>query len=218
MWSRCFMLLALSWTISCSRVEQPRTGQSDGQIVDHDTPRVDTLRVGTLPGSTATRVDPTVTRDRSALRITGRASVDTAPVPALEAMVAMTNHGSSSVQFEYGACALQVWAYAGEQRDRRPAWRSERRAPPGSEVGYACPSYLTSRVIAPGESFSPDEFGLRVPIRELLADSLPAGVYHLRAGVELLWDTVRVVDGLRYGDQQNDTVWLDLGSVYLPRP
>ncbi|MDQ3309886.1 MAG: hypothetical protein M3497_07140 [Gemmatimonadota bacterium] len=89
------------------------------------------------------------------------------------------------IHIEYGGCALQVRAYRSAARSGQPVWRSEGRQPVDGTSSYTCPLYAASATIAPDESFSPREFSLRVPVPEVLADSLLNGRYHFSVSLHL---------------------------------
>ncbi|HEV2148806.1 MAG TPA: hypothetical protein VGR37_15485 [Longimicrobiaceae bacterium] len=103
----------------------------------------------------------------------------------LHAEASVTNTTARPVYVEYGACALHLRAYRTPARAGEPAWRSERREPWEGTMGYACPSYLASHTLAPGETFSPKELRLRVPLVEVLGDSLTDGRYYFTASLRL---------------------------------
>ncbi len=103
----------------------------------------------------------------------------------LETRATITNTTRRPVHIEYGACSLQIRAYRTPERSGSPVWYSERRQPADGSGSYGCPAYLAMHTIAPGESFSPPEFKERIPVKEILADSLPNGRYYFTGRLEL---------------------------------
>jgi hypothetical protein len=103
----------------------------------------------------------------------------------LESKATVTNPTRRPIHIEFGACALQIRAYRTPERSGSPVWYSERRQPADGSGSYGCPAYLAMHTLAPGESFSPPEFKERIPIREILADSLPNGRYFFTGRLEL---------------------------------
>jgi len=59
-------------------------------------------------------------------------------------------------------------------------WRRG-RAPEGGGLGYACPAYLATRALAPGDSLAAHEFRRALPARWVAGDTLPAGRYYAAA-------------------------------------
>lgn len=150
-------------------------------------------------------------RDRRALRYSVETRVEETAPRELVTRVAVTNTGPRRVEVQFGACSLNLRAYRHPARTGRPAFRSERRAPPferGQGFGYACPLYLAGTVIAPGDTITPREFTLRIPFPEILGDSLPDGRYYFTA--ELEWLADRPTAGL-----DHDTVRLAAGEADL---
>jgi hypothetical protein len=109
----------------------------------------------------------------------------------LHAASSVTNTTSRAIYLEYGACALSLHAYRSAARSGAPVWRSDRRAPwerlgpRERRGGYGCPAYLRARALAPGATLERREFQLRVPLIEILGDSLLDGRYYFSAIVRL---------------------------------
>jgi hypothetical protein len=105
----------------------------------------------------------------------------------LHAASSVTNTTSRAIYLEYGACALRLRAYRSPARSGTPVWRSERRAPWERRGGYACPAYGVTSILAPGATLRGKwrEFQLRVPMIEILGDSLLDGRYYFSAVVRL---------------------------------
>ena len=162
----------------------------------------DTVAVpaGTLPLSADTR-PPLQAPDL--LHYAAETRVEGTGPRELVARVVATNPTDRNIYLEYGACSLRLRAYRTPERTGRPLWHSEYRQPPGSEFGYACPGYLATQLVAPGEVISPAEFNARIPLYEVLGDSLLDGRYYFTAvlefqsgaGTTLANDTVRIPAG-----------------------
>jgi hypothetical protein len=103
----------------------------------------------------------------------------------LHATASVTNTTSRSIHLQYGACALSLHAYRNPARSGAPVWRSVGRAPWHGRGGYGCPAYLRSHTLAPGAVLQVREFQIRVPLIEILGDSLPDGRYYFSAIVRL---------------------------------
>jgi hypothetical protein len=114
----------------------------------------------------------------------------------LNVHAALTNTNTQTVRLEYGACAISLLAYRTADRSGKPAWNSDLRKtypPPGYD--YACPAYLALGRVGPGATLSPGEFNPRIPVNEMLGDSLPAGHYYFRATIGMNWRTSVVIAG-----------------------
>jgi hypothetical protein len=129
-------------------------------------------------------------RARASIGIEQGSEMDT-----LHARAWLINELDVPVRLEYGACALRLRAYRTPQRTGKPAWRSEWRAPANGMYSYGCPGYLAIGHIPGGGEFSPREFEIRVPLAEILSDSLPNGRYFFTAVLEAAGDTFRVPAG-----------------------
>lgn len=174
----------------------------------------DTVSVGagTLALSADTR-PPLQDPDR--LRYAAESSVEGIAPRWLVARVVATNPTDRHVYLEYGACALRLRAYRTPERTGRPVWRSEYRRHPRAEHGYACLGYLAIALVSPAGEISPPEFNARIPLYEVLGDSLPDGRYYFTAvlefqsgaGTTLAHDSIRVRAG-----------YADLASANDPLP
>lgn len=124
----------------------------------------------------------------------------------LRARARVTNESGRPLGIEYGACSLTLFAYASADRRGEPVWTSWERWHPLFD-GFACPAYLASDVLAPGETVSPGEFTVAIPIYQIVGDGLGGepplapGRYHLFAV-------------LRLNDRVSPAI--PLGSVDLP--
>lgn len=96
----------------------------------------------------------------------------------LEAVVTVINVGEQALRLEYGCGAVRLLVFRSADRSGRPAWDSDHRVDAFGN-GFACPAYLATHVLEPGESFSAPEFRYAVPVREVLGDSLPKGATFL---------------------------------------
>jgi hypothetical protein len=115
---------------------------------------------------------------------------------SLNAHAALTNANAQPVRLEYGACAITLVAYRTPDRSGKPAWNSALRKPyPPAACDYACPAYLAVGKVEPATTFSPGEFNPRIPVNEMLGDSLPAGRYYFRAIIEMNRRTNVVIAG-----------------------
>lgn len=151
-----------------------------------------------------------VTGDRSALRFQGETRLEGVAPTHLITEVRITNTGARRVELGFGGCALQVRAYRTPERTGTPAWRSELRTDPRNpRVGYGCPGSLGIFLVHPGASRTFSGIGGRVPVYEILADSLPEGRYYLAAELE-------VIDSSRR-EHRADTLRLPAGDVDLRR-
>jgi hypothetical protein len=103
----------------------------------------------------------------------------------LHATASVTNTTPRAIYLEYGDCALRLHAHRTPGRSDPPVWSSDARAPWDGVGGYACLAYLATGTIAPGATLQQREFQLRVPVREILADSLLDGRYYFSATLRL---------------------------------
>ncbi len=102
---------------------------------------------------------------------------------SLLARAVVVNEGPDTVHLEFGTCALKLRAYRAAERAGPPVWRSERVEPWSGGGVYGCDLKLGISDLAPGDSLRP--FEVRVPLIEVLGDSLPDGRYHFGAVLEL---------------------------------
>ncbi|HEU4642964.1 MAG TPA: hypothetical protein VFS44_10965, partial [Gemmatimonadaceae bacterium] len=135
---------------------------------------------GVAPESVPTPPETTL----AGLAYGARAEVAGAAPRQLHVSFSVVNTAARARHLEWGACSLRLRAYrAGE--GGAPVWRSEARRPVGSETPYVCPLYLATGDLAPGDSMRAGELQAYVSVPEILADSLPAGRYHITALMEL---------------------------------
>ncbi len=148
--------------------------------------------------------------------------VSTAP-EELSTRVLLINVTLQPKHLEYGACSLELRAYTTPARTPPPVWTSLQRWDPLG-FGYACPLYLATATLGPGDTLAAPEFSLRIPLYEIVGDGLGTeaplteGHYYfgailglinretpqLAAGDAMLYAKVdslpaaRAVDGVRY--------------------
>lgn len=113
-------------------------------------------------------------------------NVDTRLVDTLlYATASVTNAGTRAVYLEYGDCVLSLRAYRAPERTGTPVWRSEARATWDGAHSYICLAYLAVTTLAPGATANPLERELRIPVVEVLGDSLPDGRYYFSGTLRL---------------------------------
>ena len=112
----------------------------------------------------------------------------------LRPSVSFTNTNAKAVRLEYGACAITLLAYRDASRTGSPAWDSSRRKAQDG-IGYACPAYLATGRIEPGQTASPLEFSPTFRVAEMLGDSLPAARYYFKARIGLNWRNIEIPAG-----------------------
>jgi hypothetical protein len=141
-------------------------------------------------------------RFRADARVVGRAPEDT-----LKVELAATNLSPNARELTYGTCTFRVLAWpesAGEREAERspPAWDSERRLYPYSPVRVVCGGQGRWVDLPAHGSLRPGQIAPRYPVREILGDSLPPGVYRF---------------ALIIANLNDDTVALSAGSARLGR-
>lgn len=114
--------------------------------------------------------------------------------------VSATNETARDVYLEFGGCPPRVLAYAPGRAEGVPRWQG----------GPRCITQpLLAATIHPGETISPVQFSARVPVPEILGDSLPEGRYDIAAQLEFQRGTGAA--------STQDIVHLPAGSVLLSR-
>ncbi|HEX2080610.1 MAG TPA: hypothetical protein VHG08_23100 [Longimicrobium sp.] len=103
---------------------------------------------------------------------------------SLVARANLVNAGRAPVALEYGDCALLLRAWRSPEARGEPAWRSELRGPFGTGLREVCGSLLRTATLAPGDSL-PRPLQLRVPLLDVLGDSLPDGRYWFTGVLQL---------------------------------
>lgn len=129
---------------------------------------------------TADRTPPS--RDLSAIQFSATSQIVGNGPRSLRTVTTLKNAGARSVAFDYGACNVNLRLYGTADRDGAPVWRSERRKLPGSNSGYDCILMVYTAVLPPGDSIT---FPMTIPMYEVIADSLAAGRYYVRAELSL---------------------------------
>jgi hypothetical protein len=109
----------------------------------------------------------------------------------LRASATVVNVSDRDQQVEFGACALRLRARPASDPDGPPVWRSERRQPWDGAIGYACADILLVATLAPGDSLQ--RFALRIPLIEVLGDSLPDGRFEIDAVLGLNFRETRPI-------------------------
>jgi hypothetical protein len=122
------------------------------------------------------------TTDLSAVHFEAHSEIVGAGPRMLKTVVVAKNTGTRTVRLNYGYCNLNVSLYRTPDRAGLPAWRSDRR-------NIVCPAAEIIVMLRPGES---NPFELSVPMYEIVAGGLPAGLYLVSAelslsGSHLLW-------------------------------
>lgn len=130
------------------------------------------------------------------------------PITHLAASVRGVYRGRDSVAVSFPRCIPELEAVrgAGPADDAEASWRLiERRSwPEGS--GFACALGFRTTTLGPGDTVS--AFEVEVPLAEILADSLPVGVYSFRVRTPY--------EATRGAASFSGVAALDLGSVELP--
>jgi hypothetical protein len=90
---------------------------------------------------------------------------------------------------------LRVQAWSAPERTGSPAWDSQRETEPETGHAVSHPGYARVDSLPPGEANVHREWRRRIPVPELLGDSLPPGAYHLSATLRLLGDSVHLPAG-----------------------
>jgi hypothetical protein len=143
---------------------------------------------------------PTPSRDLRALRMGARVDLVGAGPRMLRTTALLVNGGTQPVQFEHGACLLQLrLSRADGGLLPVPRWHSANRP-------LACIAILLGRVLQPGDSAV---YTLEVPLRAVLGDSMPPGRYRAVAELELLNDDLSA-------DRWDTRYALDAGEIELP--
>lgn len=107
--------------------------------------------------------------------------------PALDLRVTATNVSGRSVRLEYGQCSLSLRVHDNAQRSGAPVAQ-------GGGSGY-CLRYLAYKDLEPGDSLSPGEFQLSVPVADILGDALPEGRYYFTAVLKVNGESVEIPAG-----------------------
>ena len=157
----------------------------------------------------ADTLPPTWSRETLQYRVDTR--VERIAPRELRSAVTLINTGSRYVAVDYGGCRLKLRAYRTPARTGRPVWISELRRPPHPNSIYACDYAGAQDLIAPGQAISPEALQIRVPFYEIVADSLPTGMYYFTAVLDF---RIPSTDP-RTRRPQQDTVRLPAGEAWL---
>jgi len=115
------------------------------------------------------------------VRFVAEATLLTPGDSLLEVRVRAVNTGTAVRTLEFGNCSMNVGVSSTGPAPARQwelvTWSSSRRPP------LRCLEYQATRDLAPGDSVSPADYRRRLPIREILGDSLPSGRYRITARV-----------------------------------
>ncbi|HEX7019637.1 MAG TPA: hypothetical protein VF159_06505 [Gemmatimonadaceae bacterium] len=131
---------------------------------------------GTLAPWVTEPIGTTVVRgDSVAFTATTRMSGDSVVVAATA-----INISTRPVRLEWGACEVDVLLFRTADGSGTPAFDWAKRPPPAGMV-YGCPLYLAMKTLIPGESMSPNEFRVAMPVSRLGVDTLGAGTYYVTA-------------------------------------
>jgi hypothetical protein len=130
------------------------------------------------------------TTDLSAVHFAASSEIVGGGPRRLKTVVVAKNTGTRTVRLNFGACNLNVSLYKTSNPAGVPAWRYDRR-------NINCPAVATSVMLRPGDSFP---FELSVPMYEIVAGGLSAGLYFVSAelslsGSHVLWAGVVEVTG-----------------------
>ena len=115
------------------------------------------------------------------VRFVAEAKLVTPGDSLLEVRVRAVNVGSAVRTLEFGNCSMNIGvSSAGSAPGHKwelVTWASSHRPP------IRCLDYQATRDLAPGDSVSPADYRRRLPVREILGDSLPAGRYRITTRV-----------------------------------
>jgi hypothetical protein len=100
----------------------------------------------------------------------------------LTTQVVVRNPTAVPLEVDHGVCLVNARLFRSADRRGAPVWKSELRKPPGSSIGYACILPLYTSFLPPGDSLV---FPLRVPMYEVIGDSLPSAHYYVSAELSL---------------------------------
>jgi hypothetical protein len=159
-----------------------------------------TVAPSPAPAATA---DTIPTQSLESIRVVVETRVTGTRRDTLSTRVTLTNRGTVPVLVYHADCVVELRAYRGPEPAGQPVWRSSR-------VDHVCLDYLEQKTVGPGESYSPRQLGVRVPVQRVLGDSLPPGRYSFEAEVRLV-DASRTPQGHHRFD-------LSAGEADLRRP
>ena len=102
---------------------------------------------------------------------------------SLEAFLTVTNENDEVVRLCYGACSLNLFVYRTADRSEAPVFDVRARS------RITCPDYLATMDLQPGVSLLAEEFQLRVPVADVLGETLETGRYYFSVSLEHNWRT-----------------------------
>ncbi len=130
----------------------------------------------------------------------------------LVVVASAVNPAERPVTLLYGACTLRVRLHHAPSRATAAVWRSEDKLVEvaGAWHRSVCIAIGLGGELLSGERYTDDRYWRRsYPVAEILGDSLPAGRYHVVAGLILREESRHPVP--------DDTVWVAAGTVDLRR-
>lgn len=133
------------------------------------------------------------TRTTDGLRLRGETRFVGAESDAVEAAVALINPGPQPVRFRLGPCALRVQIHFFETGGGPPKWDSEQNRP--AAEGAACDGGERWLELRSGNSASPKELRMRIPVRDVVGKAQFTVNYYFRAIVRLNGDSTEVPTG-----------------------
>jgi hypothetical protein len=107
----------------------------------------------------------------------------------------VTNWGAGRAELQWDAMALRVQVWPSPELDGPPAWDTQHEVDPATGNPVTYPGYARMDSLSPGVSIIHREWRLIRPMPLVRGDSLPPGVYHLRATLRLSGDSVRISAG-----------------------
>jgi hypothetical protein len=144
--------------------------------------------------------------------ISAEARVEGTVLGELVVVASAVNPTARQVILRYGGCTLRVRLQRASSQTSVPVWRSEEQLVQFGR-GWQRPVCIAIGLggeLRPGERYTDDRYWRRsYPVAEILGDSLPAGRYHVVAGLILREESRHPVP--------DDTVWVAAGTVDLRR-
>lgn len=137
----------------------------------------------------------------------------TAEIRAESLVVAVKarNVSGGTVHLAWGACSLSPRLYAPDSAMHAPVydWLHHSNTTPPGPGGRACPMYLATGNIAPGDSLAPRELTVAVSTGELARDGVRPGEYEVGAWLRL--------NGLQAAGAAADSMLVRIGTLEVPR-
>jgi len=129
----------------------------------------------------------------------------------LDVRVTVYNEDEGIRSVLYGLIPIHIRVYRSALMHSPAAWDERVAARQRIQKGEMLPFYVLVAMradLATGESLSPPQFSVAIPVRAILGDSLPAGRYSVVATLSL-----EPLDGQRAGRSNNISV--PAGTVFL---